>query len=303
MNLVLQAARSQAGVLAELTKLRIQGVAIPAALAAQWLAQGERLLPGPALALSAGLFLTCSGAACLNQVLEADTDALMERTRSRPIPSGRVRRESALVFGLLACALGVSWFSWMVGPLAAWLALAMVVLYDFVYTPLKRITPLNTAVGAVPGALPVLIGWAAAGKGLDPVAWTLFGILFLWQFPHFMAIAWLHREDYERAGLRMVTARGIARRVSGQRALSYALALVPVSLLPTLNGGAGRLYFYGALVLSLLFLLFALRFSLAVQTPEGTPAPRARGLLHASLLYLPLLFALLIADSAMAASP
>ncbi|HEX9793513.1 MAG TPA: heme o synthase [Planctomycetota bacterium] len=280
----------------ELTKARILGFALLAAVVAMAFAHaqaGTALEPLRVAVLIVGLALTAAGAAALNQVIEAPIDALMERTRRRPIPAGRLSRDAALAFALLAGAGGVAWLTWLVNPLTGGLALTMLAVYDFVYTPLKRVTPLNTVIGAFPGAMPVLIGWAAAGHGLSQVAGILFAILFLWQFPHFMAIAWIHRDDYRRAGLKMVSVAD--ERFTGRQALQYALALVPVSLLPSFAGAAGRLYFFGALALSLIFLAFALRFCL------GGSTPRARWLLRVSIAYLPLLFALLAVDSAGAA--
>lgn len=282
--------------LAELAKARIQVMAVGAALAAAWLAGGNQLPVGMALNLVIGMVLTCTGAAALNQVIEAPIDALMARTRNRPIPAGRMSRETALVFALGTAVAGTTWLTWTLNPLTGVLALAMLVLYDFVYTPLKRHTSLNTVIGAIPGAMPVLVGWAAAGQGLGPIAWILFGILFLWQFPHFMAVAWIHREDYARAGLAMLPVVPMGDSMSRRQAVLYALALVPVSLLPAFSAGAGSVYFFGALLLSLSFLAFALRFWL------GGSLVRARSLMRASLVYLPLLLVLLLVESARAAS-
>lgn len=283
---------------AELIKLRIQAMALLVAVAALWLASRHNGAAFDAAVLPhllAGFALVCSGAAALNQVLEADVDARMQRTRLRPIPAGRIARRTVLALSLTAAAAGVAWLAWRVNPLCAGLSLTMLAVYDFAYTPLKRITPLNTIVGAFPGAMPALVGWSAAGYGLDFVAGMLFAILFLWQIPHFIAIAWIHREDYRRAGFRMITLADAEGRASGRQAVSWALALVPASLLPSL-AGAGPAYFCGALLLSLGFLAAALRFRL------GSSLPRARSLLRVSLVYLPLLLLLLAADAAPAAA-
>lgn len=280
---------------AELVKLRIQLLALAVAAASLWLAQraaGETFDGGMLARLLLGMALVCSGAAALNEALEADLDARMERTRHRPIPAGRVSRKHVLAGAVASAGAGVAWLAWQVNASTAGLALAMLLAYDFVYTPLKRASALNTVVGAVPGAMPALVGWSAAGRGLGSVAWALFAILFLWQIPHFLSIAWLYRDDFRRAGLAMITARDHGGRATSRQALAWTLALVPASLLPTLRGGAGPVYFWGALALSLAFLAAALRFSGACSRA------RARSLLRASVLYLPLLLTLLVADAA-----
>lgn len=281
--------------LIELCKLRIQIVALSAAWMCYWLATAGN--PGfwNSLQLLGAMFLVCSGAAAWNQALEMRTDALMERTRNRPLPAGRLQQHHVFLGAGFAVFAGCLWLAVGLSTLAGILAFAMVILYDFVYTPLKRLTSLNTVVGAFPGAMPILIGWAAADQGLNFTAWVLFGILFLWQFPHFMAVAWLCREDYERAGLRMISVNDIRGYMSGRQAVSFSLVLVPVSLLPSLNGGAGPVYFYGALLLSLVFLALALWFFM------GGSQPRARWLMRGSLVYLPLLLVLLVVDTVQAA--
>ncbi|RMH03659.1 MAG: protoheme IX farnesyltransferase [Planctomycetota bacterium] len=276
-----------------LTKARIQLVATLAALACMWLAGSAALEPLAALHLVIGLTLVSSAAAALNQVAEVEVDGRMERTRNRPLPAGRMEVATARRFGLAAGALGVLWLALFLNAETAWLAAVMLVLYVWVYTPLKRLTVLNTLVGGVPGAMPLLIGWAAAGHGLDLYAGILFAILYLWQFPHFLAIAWLYREDYERGGLKMLTGLDESGAASARQAAHYCLALVPVALLPTLLGFAGRLYFFAALSLTLGFLAFTLNFSLRRSRP------RARLLLWSSLVYLPLLVAALVLDAAL----
>ncbi|MFQ5748896.1 MAG: heme o synthase [Planctomycetota bacterium] len=285
--------RSRVHDLAELSKLRIQVFALGAAMVAFLLAPGSSLDLSILLPLLTGLFLVCSGAAILNQVAEVRTDALMKRTCNRPLPAQRMGRGTALGIGLASSATGIAALAFWVNPLTAALALLMVVLYDLVYTPLKRLTSFNTVLGAVPGAMPVLLGWAAATGSLAATSWILFGIVFLWQFPHFLAIAWLHREDYPRAGLKMLPVVDLG--MTGRQAAVYALALVPVSLLPATAGGAGPLYFFGALALSVGFLAFALRFCLTGDHPG------AQSLLRASLAYLPLILVLLLVDTARAA--
>jgi len=219
----------------------------------------------------------------------------MRRTASRPLPSGRLGPEVALGFGLLAASLGLNVLGVVAGGLACGLTLLAFASYVFVYTPLKRWTTLNTLVGAVPGALPPVIGWAAARSPLGPEAAALFLIVFLWQVPHFLAIAWIYRDDYARAGLRMLPVADPRGGVTGLYMVAYCLALVPASLLPVLFGGAGPFYLVGAVLLGLTFLASAAGF---LHTSSPT---RARRVLRASLVYLPALFALLLLDGA--ASP
>ncbi len=282
--------RPRFGDWATLAKARIQMLSTAAAVACMWIAGHEHLELLPAIHLAVGLTLVSSAAAALNQVAEVAIDARMLRTRDRPLPAGRMEVATARGFGILAGVGGTLWLWLALNPLCAWLAAVMLVLYVFVYTPLKRVTVLNTLVGGLPGAMPLLVGWAAAGKGLDLFAGTLFAILYLWQFPHFLAIAWLYREDYERGGLKMLSNADSSGAFSGRQSVYYALALFPVSLLPTLLGMAGRPYFYGAVSLGLLFLAFVARF--ALRRDER----RARLLLWASLVYLPLLILLLVMD-------
>jgi protoheme IX farnesyltransferase len=234
-----------------------------------------------------GTALVASGSSALNQLLERDTDALMERTKDRPLPTGRLSPGHVLAFGLVLSAVGLTELALGTNLLAALLAAASLALYVAAYTPLKRRTTLNTAVGAVPGALPPLIGWAAITGSLTPAAWSLFGIVFVWQFPHFLSIAWLNRDDYERAGLKMLPAVGEGLAMTGRQAANYALALVPVSLAPAVLGLAGRPYFLGALYLGLAFLAAVIVFALR-------PTERsARRVLLTSVVYLPVLFGLL----------
>lgn len=241
----------------------------------------------PLLHALTGIGLVAAGSSALNQLLEQRTDALMHRTADRPLPSGRLAPVEVLVFGLATGIAGGLYLAICVNLLTAGLALATLLLYTAVYTPLKRVTALCTAVGAVPGALPPVLGWTAAGGTLDSGAFALFAILFLWQFPHFLAIAWLYREQYARAGLRMLPAARPARSVTGFMAVAYAAALLPASLLPsrlaTADSLAGDGYTLAAIVLGLGYLACALRFMLS-ESPRT-----ARGLLWSSLVYLPVL--------------
>lgn len=273
-----------------LTKARIQLFATPAAVVCAWIAAGGELRLLTALHLVIGLTLVSSAAAAVNQALEIRIDAMMERTRRRPLPSGRISLRTAAIFGVAAFTGGVAWLLIFINPLCAWLAIVMFSSYCFIYTPLKRLTPLNTIVGAFPGALPLLVGYAAAGRGLDLEAGVLFMILFLWQLPHFFSIAWIYREDYARGGLQMLSNVDATGQVSGRQAIHWAIALVPASLLPSIFGIAGRLYFYAAFSLSLIFLITVLGFGLRRNDR------RARVVLWTSLVYLPLLFTFLVLD-------
>ena len=214
----------------------------------------------------------------------------MRRTVNRALPSGKLTPAEALAFGGSLACLGMLLLLLLVNGPAAAVALLTLVLYVFVYTPLKPLTTLNTAVGAIPGALPPVIGWAAGTGRLGVEAWALFLIVFLWQFPHFLAIAWIYRDDYERAGFRMVTGRDPAGALTGCHAVSYALVLVPAGLLPAAVGLAGPVYFAGALFLSLYYLGAAVCFW------RDAGIARARRLLKASFLYLPAILFLLLLD-------
>jgi protoheme IX farnesyltransferase len=231
-----------------------------------------------------------AGASALNMVLERDTDARMLRTRERPLPAGRLRPLEATGFGLLLTAAGLLHLLYFSGMLAAQVALVTWASYVFVYTPLKSRTSLATIVGAVPGALPPVIGWAAAGGALDGGAWVLFAILFLWQIPHFLAIAWLYRDDYERGGFPMLPVIDRDGRLTGRQAVLHSLALLLVSLAPGAMGLAGPWALWGAAACGLALCAVALRLALRRSLPA------ARQLFLASLVYLPTLSLLLLFD-------
>jgi len=235
-----------------------------------------------------GIGLLSSGIATLNQFIERDLDSLMRRTADRPLPSGRLVPVEALWLGVLLTASAEMYLALFVNGLSAILGLTVIAGYLFLYTPLKTRTTLSTAVGAFPGAMPPLIGWTAARGEIDVAAWVLFAILFLWQFPHFLAIAWMYREDYGRAGIRMLPVVEPEGRVTGQQIIAYSLMLVPVSLLPTILGISGKFYFAAALVLGLLFLACGIRVALSKSNQH------ARQLLLASVFYLPLLFGVMV---------
>jgi heme o synthase len=276
-----------------LTKPRLVVLVLATVAAGFFLGARWEFRPVAVVSLAAtlvGTALVAGGAGALNQWLERDRDALMRRTAGRALPSGRIAAREALLFGGLLVAGGSLVLLLGAGILAALVAFLTAVLYVVVYTPLKTRTTLNTLVGAIPGALPPLIGWAAAAGRLGPEAWTLFLIVFLWQFPHFLAIAWIYREDYRRAGFRMLTADDARGRRTGCQAFSYALVLVPAGLLPAMIGLAGPVYSVGALLLGLFYLADAARFWL------GAGDSRARRLLYSSFLYLPAILVLLLVN-------
>lgn len=234
--------------------------------------------------------LVTAGGGALNQVMEIQADSEMRRTEKRPLPSGRVSVEPALAFGVITSIAGVLWLYLSVNGLTSLLAILTLIGYLFVYTPLKKTTHFATIVGAFPGAIPILIGWTAVYNSIDTRGWVLFGILFLWQIPHFLAIAWMYRNDYARAGFPMLTVVEPDGIQTGYQSVIYLAALIPLSLLPTILGMTGILYFSGALVLGLGF--FATGIRLALQRNN----PAAKQLLLASILYLPLLLILMIVD-------
>jgi protoheme IX farnesyltransferase len=237
-----------------------------------------------------GTVFVASGAATLNQLIELQYDAQMRRTARRPLASGRIAPSRALWLGVLLSVFGVVYLAISTNALASLLAALTLLSYLFLYTPLKRITPLCTLVGAIPGATPPLIGWAAARGRLDPAAWVLFAIVFLWQFPHFMSIAWMYREDYARAGYLVLPVSGLKDRLISWQCILPALGLFAVAIVPALRGQSGIVYFAGALVLGGVFLYCSARFALQRSIAS------ARRLLLASILYLPVLFALLAWD-------
>ena len=235
-----------------------------------------------------GIALLSSGIATLNQYMERDLDARMRRTLSRPLPTGKLSAGHALAFGLALTVAAEVYLAAFVNLLTAGFGLTVIAGYLLLYTPLKTRSSLSTVVGAFPGAMPPLMGWTAAANEVTAGAWVLFSILFLWQFPHFLAIAWMYREDYGRAGIRMLPVVEPEGRVTGQQIVAYTLMLVPVSLLPTALGISGRVYLLGAAVLGLLFLASSISAALSKSRQQ------ARRLLLASVLYLPLLFGLMV---------
>jgi heme o synthase len=285
---VLPAFGSRAIAYVSLTKPRLVLMVLVTVAVGYLLGAHGRAQPGTLAMTLLGTALVAGGAGALNQVLERARDGLMRRTAGRALPSGRLSIAEAVSFGVLLAVAGTALLLLGANPLAASVALVTFLLYVLVYTPLKPLTSLNTVVGAIPGALPPMIGWGAATGRLGIEAWALFLIVFLWQFPHFLAIAWIYRDDYRRAGFRMLTARDDRGRMTGCQAVSYALALIPAGLLPAMIGLAGPLYFVGALMLGLVYLVASIRFWR--ETSDLT----ARRLLRTSFIYLPAILLLLL---------
>jgi heme o synthase len=242
-----------------------------------------------------GIGMTCAGSAALNEVLEYKIDALMRRTRNRPLPAGRMSLATGLTAGILATILGPVYLVLTTNFLTGVLAFATAVTYLACYTPLKRVSPISTFVGAFPGAMPPLLGWTAVRGKLEIEAVFLFLIVFFWQFPHFQAIAWMYREDYEAAGIKMLPVVDKAGHSVIRQMFTYCSTLISVSLVPALLRMTGKIYLFGALALGLAFLWCVFRLA-RTKLPTTSPDSRtyARQLLQASVIYLPLLFALMM---------
>jgi protoheme IX farnesyltransferase len=238
-----------------------------------------------------GTGLIASGTAALNQWYERDADAKMRRTSDRPLPAGRLDARRALAFGAVLAIAGFAELAWFVNLLSGVLGVATLVSYLFLYTPLKQRSWLSTTVGAFPGAMPPMIGFAAASGTLTAQAWVLFAILFLWQFPHFYAIAWMYRDDYARAGIRMLPVVEPDGHSTARQIVLFASLLIPGSLAPGLLGMSGKIYLLGALALGIWFLYSGVR----VATERSIL--RARGVLLVSVFYLPLLYGLMLLDT------
>jgi protoheme IX farnesyltransferase len=238
-----------------------------------------------------GVGCATGGSSALNNYLERDVDGKMERTRHRVLPSGIIQPSNALAFGISLVLLGLLVLIWAVNLLTAFLVLLASFLYVLVYTPMKRLTWLNTNFGAIPGAIPPMCGWAAAHGRLDPGAWVLFFILFAWQHPHFYAIAWMFRDDYRNAGFKMLPVVDPSGASTFRQTLFFAVLLIGVSVLPTMIGMTGKVYCVGALVMGLALLMVGALFT-HTKSFLG-----ARRLLRASIVYLPLLLLLIIVDA------
>jgi protoheme IX farnesyltransferase len=277
--------------LVELSKPRITQLVVLTAAAGFYLGSRGPFRLGVFVATLGGTALVAGGTNALNMLREKDIDARMRRTRGRPLPAGRVSPRAALVFATVSVTLGLGLLAWRVNLLTAGLAVLTLASYVWVYTSLKRRSTLNTLVGAVPGALPILGGWTGAGGSLDSAALALFWTLFLWQLPHFLALAWMYREDYRTAQLRMLSVEDVDGRRTARMALLYALALLPVSLLPSLLGVTRAAYFIGALLLGLAYAGASL---LMLRDPDR----RAWWVFLTSIIYLPALLTLAVLDKA-----
>ena len=285
----------------QLFKLRVTSLVVMTAWTGCFMAAAKTGISSLSLMLLhalLGIGLTSAGAAALNEVIEHRVDARMARTRNRPLPAQRMNLATGFIAGILSALIGSIYLAFTTNVLTGVLAITTVAAYLGLYTPLKKISPISTLVGAFPGAMPPLLGWTAIRGKVEIEAVVLFTIVFVWQFPHFQAIAWLYREDYAAGGIKMLPVVDHAGRSVVRQMLAYSSVLIPVSLLPSLLHMAGRIYLVGALVLGLLFLWFNLRLAMT-NLPTTAPASKkfARQLLQASVTYLPLLFALMMINS------
>jgi heme o synthase len=286
---------------AQLIKARVTTLIVLTAWCGFFFAARESGLPAVSWTLLHGLLgiaLVSSGTAALNEVMERDADGKMRRTASRPLPARRMSLVHGALVGALLTVGGSLYLVAFANPLTGALTFLTSVVYLLIYTPLKRVSPVCVAVGAVPGAMPGLLGWTAARNRLDWGALVLFAIVFLWQFPHFLAIAWIYREDYARGAIRMLPVVEPDGRSTTRRILFYSLALLPVSLLPAWLGMTGKLYLAGAALLGFVLLFFAARMIIpGSPVAEACSRVRARQLFQCSIVYLPLLFALMMSDA------
>lgn len=274
----------------ELAKPRVTFLIILIAMAGFWLGS-KGAVDGRRMAqMVLAVTMLAAGIFALNQYMERDLDAVMRRTESRPLPAGRLRPSEALWFGVVFSTFAVVYLALSINVVSALIALFTFASYVLVYTPLKKITPHATALGALPGATPPLLGWAAASGELDVAAWLLFGIMFLWQFPHFHSIAMLYEQDYARADIRVWTVTDPGGKTIGRQIIAFTALLAPVSLLPALVGVTGGVYLWTSALLGVLFFWFA------ASVAGSSSRSAARRLLLASVVYLPLLFAVMILD-------
>lgn len=283
--------------LAELAKTRITAMVVLTAYLGYVMGQdaaypgvSPHARPGHLFLTLLGTALSCIGAGILNQIYERRTDALMRRTADRPLPAGRISPALALPLGLGSAIVGVALLAALAGTLAAGLSAFTIVTYTLLYTPLKRLSHTATIVGAVPGAMPPLIGYAAAAHALSFEAWVVFAIMFIWQLPHFLAIAWLYRDDYARAAFPLLPVIDPTGDSTFRQILASCLALLPLGILPAMLGVCGTLYLWGALIAGIAFL------GMAVNLITRRSRAAARSLFFASLLYLPVVLALLAFD-------
>lgn len=274
----------------ELTKPRLTMLSVLTTLAGFYMATTGELEIMLLVHTMLGTLLVGGGCGALNMFVEREHDLQMRRTMTRPIPAGRVTPNEALVLGLVMSIGGIVYLALAVNVLTGILAAATVVSYVMFYTPMKRLSTLNTVVGGIPGALPPVMGWVAVKNGIGPEALVLFGILFCWQMPHFLALAWMYRNDYERAGYKMLTVVDPEGGSTSRQILIYTAALLPISLIPTMQGIAGGYYFFGALVLGLMFLAVGMVLAFTRKNKH------AKYLFYYSLLYLPLLLLVMALD-------
>ena len=289
-GLAIAGSPARVGEFVELTKPRITYMVMVTAAAGFYLASIGRLDAALFLHTMLGTGLVAAGASCLNQIVERETDARMDRTRARPLPAGRVELLPATVFGTALSLLGTLELLLAVNRTTALIGLATLALYVALYTPLKRLTSLCTVVGAIPGALPPVMGWTGASNALSAEAWVLFAILFLWQMPHFLAIAVAYRDDYARGGHAMLPVVDPGGTRTARQTILYSAALLPVSLLPSILQMSGDAYFWGALLLGAVFVAFG------VASARDRSVASARRLLRYSVVYLPVLLALMALD-------
>ena len=275
----------------ELTKPRITFMVVLSALAGYCVASKNGINWVGFLHFALGVSLLTSGTSTLNQVIERESDKLMRRTMHRPLPAGKLSATAALVFGLSTVLLGEAYLALVVNPLTAWLGLAALVSYVLMYTPLKQRTTLCTAIGAFPGALPPLLGWAAASNEIGLGGCVMFAILLLWQFPHFHAIAMMYAEDYARAGIKMLPVVEPDLKSTSLQIVGYAAVLMPVSFLPFYLGMSGHVYLFAAIILGAAFLY------ISINTAYSKTKVDARKLLKASVIYLPLLYIVMVLNS------
>jgi protoheme IX farnesyltransferase len=285
-----ESARARGADFLALTKPRLNFLVLLTTAAAYRLGVGDTSEPLRLLHTLVGTLLVAGGAAALNQVWERETDKLMRRTRLRPLPDARLDPAHARLFGWGLSLLGLAQLALFVNPLSAMVALTTLVSYIWFYTPLKFMTSLSTIAGALPGALPAVIGWSAATNTLSREGWVLFGIVFMWQMPHFLAIAWMYRDDYARAGMPLLPVIQPDGRSTGRQAVLYTAGLIPITLLPTLMGLASPYYLAGAIVLGAILMVLSLEFAVTRTTAA------ARRLFLGSILYLPILWGLLVWD-------
>jgi protoheme IX farnesyltransferase len=286
---------------AELTKLRVTSLIVMTAWCGYFFGAhraGTSWLSWGLFHALFGIGLVSSGTAALNEVMEHEVDGHMPRTAMRPLPAGRMTKFHATAIGLIAAIGGSLYLAVFTNPLTGWLTFLTSVVYLAAYTPLKRISPICTFVGAFPGAMPGVLGWTAVRGQLEWGTLVLFAILFVWQFPHFFSIAWLYRDDYAKGGIRMLPVVEEDGRSTAHRILAYSVALIPISILPSLMGMAGRIYLVGSVILGVGLLYFGIRLAfLNLPLTSALSKKRARQVLQATVIYLPLLFALMMGNA------